>query len=355
MPRRETGLRLFAFAVLLLWTVVPLMAARAETLDQLYEKAKAEGAIALYTGAGPANAKAAGDAFAKRFPGIAVTAKGGFSNVLDLEIDQQLEDRKVTADYVQFQTIADYRRWDKAGALMHFKPEGFDQVLEPMKDKNGAWVAVNANPLFYGYNPDKVAEADVPKSALDFLKAQFRGQAVTAYPADDDATLYNFVLMEQKYGRDWLTKYMANQPYFIQGHRDVAARVKSGANVVSFDITNGSQTNGPGPGGNLKIALSAKDKIPVFFTAGGILAAAPHPNAAKLFLSWMLSTEQQGRNPILYSPRADLPPPAGLPPLTSPRFANGYRDFLGDGTKVAALRKRYAALTGPVVNKSTVP
>ena len=44
-----------------------------------------------------------------------------------------------------------------------------------------------------------------------------------------------------------MKKYMANQPYFIQGHRDVAARVKSGDRPVSLDITNGSQTNGPGP------------------------------------------------------------------------------------------------------------
>jgi len=255
---------------------------------------------------------------------------------------------------VQFQTIQDYHRWNKAGALMRFKPEGFDQVLPAMKDKSGSWVAVNAIPLFYGYNPDKVQEADVPKSALDFLKPQFRGKLVTAYPADDDATLYDFDLIVQKYGPRYTTKYMANQPYFIQGHRDVAARVKSGADSISFDITNGSQTNGPGPGGNLKIVMSAKDRTPVFFTAGGIFKNAPHPNAAKLFLTWMLSKEQQGRIPALYSPRRDMPPPAGLPPLTSPRFANGYRDFLGDGTRPAALRKRFEALTGPVTNKATV-
>ena len=42
--------------------------------------------------------------------------------------------------------------------------------------------------------------------------------------------------------------------------------------------------------------------------------------SAPLYLSWILSKEQQGHNPALYSPRSDMPPPAGLPPLTSPRF-----------------------------------
>jgi ABC-type Fe3+ transport system substrate-binding protein len=326
--------------------LVPLTAG-AETLDQLYAKAKQEGALMIYTGAGQSAAKAGADAFEKRFPGITVTAKGGFSNVLDLEIDQQLKDKKVTTDYVQFQTIADYQHWDKAGALLHWKPEGFDQVYPSMKAQNGAWVAVNAIPILYGYNPDKVKEADVPKSALDFLDPRFRHQLVTAYPTDDDATLYDFYLITQRYGWDYMKKYMANEPYFIQGHRDVAARVKNGDNPLSFDITNGSQGQG------LKIALPAKDKIPVFFTAGGILKKAPHPNAAKLYLAWMLSKEQQARFPALYSPRRDMPTPQGLPPLTSPQFANNYRDFLGDGTRPAALRKRFGALTGPVVNKAT--
>src|SRR5579859_2845504 len=133
MSRRITGIRKAVLSLLALVTVGTLSAARAETIDQLYEKAKLEKALVFYTGAGPDAAKATAAAFEKRFPGIAVTGKGGFSNVLDKEIDQQLSGNAVTADFVQFQTIQDYGRWDKAGALLHFKPEGFDQVLDAMK------------------------------------------------------------------------------------------------------------------------------------------------------------------------------------------------------------------------------
>jgi hypothetical protein len=47
-----------------------------------------------------------------------------------------------------------------------------------------------------------------------------------------------------------------------------------------------------------------------------------------------------------------MPAPQGLPPLTSKQFANNYRDFLGDGKRVAAIRKSYADVVGPVVNKA---
>jgi ABC-type Fe3+ transport system substrate-binding protein len=340
------GIRKLAFSLLLLLVVGTQSATRAETIDQLYDKAKLEKSLVLYTGAGPDFAKAIATAFEKRFPGIAVTAKGGFSNVLDVEIDQQLRENNVNADFVQFQTIQDYRRWDKAGALMIFKPDGFDQVFDAMKAKDGSWVAVNAIPLFYGYNFEKVQLADVPQSALDFLKPIFRGKTVTVYPSIDDATLYNFDLIVRKYGWNYMKKYIANQPSFINGsHREVVGRVNSGEALVSFDVS-------AGPSGELKTVMSAKDQTPVFFTAGGILKRAPHPNAAKLFLTWMLSKDH--RNPTLYSPRRDLPPPTGLPPLTSDKFANGYAGFLGDGSQLVALRKRFEAFTGAVTDKSTV-
>ena len=102
MVCRTTGTRTAALSLLVLLTLGTLSAARAETIDQLYEKAKLEKALVFYTGAGPAAAKAVAAAFEKRFPGIAVTAKGGFSNVLDVEIDRQLKDNNVTADFVQF-------------------------------------------------------------------------------------------------------------------------------------------------------------------------------------------------------------------------------------------------------------
>jgi hypothetical protein len=42
-----------------------------------------------------------------------------------------------------------------------------------------------------------------------------------------------------------------------------------------------------------------------------------------------------------------------MPALTDARFANGYSDFLGDGMRLPALRKRFEAFVGPVVNKAT--
>jgi ABC-type glycerol-3-phosphate transport system substrate-binding protein len=148
--------------------------ASAETIDQIYEAAKAEKSLVLW-GAGPsAGYETAARAFEQQFPGVTVTLMGGFSNVLNAKVEEQLAAKKVETDLLVFQTVQDFVNWNRRGLLLHFKPEGFETIGAGSKDRDGAWIAVNANPLFYGYNTEHVMADDVPKSALDFLKPRSR-------------------------------------------------------------------------------------------------------------------------------------------------------------------------------------
>jgi len=74
---------------------------------------------------------------------------------------------------------------------------------------------------------------------------------------------------------------------------------------------------------------------------------------ARLFLTWFLDKEQQSKLDT-WSPRKDVPPPAGLPPLFSLKLANKYPAFISNTELVAYLRKRFETLTGPVKNKGDV-
>jgi ABC-type Fe3+ transport system substrate-binding protein len=328
-------------------------AAAAETIDQIYEAAKAEKTLVLW-GAGPsAGYEAAARAFEQQYPGITVTLMGGFSNVLNAKIEEQLGAKKIETDVLVFQTVQDFVGWNKRGLLMHFKPDGFETIGAGAKDPDGAWIAVNTNPLFYGYNTDGLKADEVPKSALDFLKAKFKGKLITAYPADDDATLYDFYTIVRKYGWSYMDRYMAQQPKFIQGHLGVARSLGSGESLASFDNTIGSTNTAKREGGKLALAAPARDRLPMFFTSEAILKDAPHPNAAKLYVSWFLSKEQQSRIGV-YSSRADVPPPAGLMPLSGYRLANDYLKFVTDQKRLTALRQRFEKYTGPVANAGGV-
>src|SRR5262245_3304664 len=126
------------------------------------------------------------------------------------------------------------------------------------------------------FDTDHVSSADVPDSALDFLKPQFRGKAVTPYPADDDATLWLFHHVVQKYGWDWMDKYMLNKPNFIQGHLGQQRSVACGENTVAidsiFNITEPMKREGKPVASH----FSTMDATPIWPLTGAIFKKAPH-------------------------------------------------------------------------------
>jgi ABC-type Fe3+ transport system substrate-binding protein len=337
-----------AIAVALCFMTV---AARAQSADELYEKAKAEKSLVLYSG-GPAEPyERKAREFEQRYPGITVAVTGGFSNVLDRKIDAQLAAHKLEVDMALFQTVQDFVAWKKAGVLTPFKPDGYDQIDPRFRDADGAFTPTSVVLLTYAYNTKLVAPADVPKSALDFLKPRFAGKLVTAYPADDDATLYVFATIMDAYGPGYMEKYMAQKPSFIQGHLAVLRSVAAGSNVVTFDSTSSTTGALKKAGQPIDFAFPERDVMPTFFITAGIFKDAPHPNAAKLFLDWYMRKEQQSRLGT-YSARTD--PPAGLKPLSAYNIAAGYQQFVSDAAKLAALRQKLESYTGPVVNKGGV-
>src|SRR5258706_10773500 len=323
-------------------------AAYGEPLDELHQKAKAEKEVVFYSGGPAAPHENRAKLFMQQFPGIAVKVTGGFRNVLNEQIEKQMADRKLAVDMAFFQTVQDFVAWKKQGKLLAFKPDGFDQVMPNFRDEDGAYMALSANALTYAYNSSKVRAEDAPKSAQDFLKPMFVGKVITAYPADDDATLYLFYLIVQKYGWGWMDEYMVTKPNFIRGHLPVARSVASGENIPTFDAS--SSVWPFKREAKLEIGCSPVDETPAFTLTGGIFQDAPHSNAAKLYLTWFLAKEQQSRVGS-FSSRVDVPPPEGFHPLTSYKIGNNYREFMTNDELVTDLRNRLEGYTGPPINK----
>jgi len=341
------ALGLFAATTTGVWPV------RGQSLDKLYAKAKSEGALAFYAGGPTAPWEARAKAFGEMYPGIKISIGGGFSNVLDKRIDQQIAAGKLEVDAAILQTIADFVRWKSEGRLLIFQPDGFNAMDASFKDSDGAFWATMVNVVPYMYDTEKVAAADVPNSALDFLKPQFRGKMVTPYPVDDDVTLWVFDHIVQKYGWGYMDQYMSAKPTFIQGHLREQRSIATGEHWVTFDsiydLTNELKRQGM----PVESHFPTVDALPIWPLTAAIFKDAPHPNAAKLFISWLLAPGQQVKLGT-WSPRQDVAPPAGLKPIMSYNVANDYRAFLTDQAQVAKLRQRFEGYTGPVVNAGGV-
>jgi ABC-type Fe3+ transport system substrate-binding protein len=319
---------------------------RAESIDELYEKAKVEQTLVLY-GAGPASAheRSIRD-FQQKFPGVKVAFTGGLSNGLNQKIEQQLASKKVETDLAIFQTIQDFAKWKARGALALFKPEGTEQIDPAYRDEDGAFTAVSVNTVVYAYNTQLVPAADVPRSALDFLKPIFQGKLITTDPSEDDAGLAAFNAIVEKYGWDYMDKYMAQQPVFVTtGHATVSEAIASGEKLATFDSTS-TTPRLKAQGKPIEPVFSQVDATPVFLVGAAIFKDAPHPNAAKLYLNWYLAKEQQSRSGT-FSPRADVPPPPGLAPLSSYNIDSRFRALVSDESRLTELRKRFGGYVNP--------
>ena len=322
---------------------------RAESLDELYAKAKTEKSLVIYAGGPVTNYEPLAREFERKFPGLTVSIEGGFSNVLNQKIEQQFKDSKLAADMVLLQTAQDFVRWKGQGRMLAFKPDGSDAIDKSFKDPDGAFIVWYVGTLSYAYNTREVKPEHAPRSALDFLKPEFRGKMIACYPHDDDATLYLFHTIAKKYGWDYIDKYLANQPNWVQGHLSVSRSVAAGSNLVTLDATTSTILNLKKAGQPVEFVFSQVDPVPIYYSTAGIFKDAPHPNVAKLYLTWVLQPEQQSRIGS-YSPRGDVPPVGGLKPLFSYNVANDYRDFVTNASLIADLRKRFEGAIGPIRN-----
>src|SRR5258707_15619140 len=155
-------LKLFARSVLAITLAGIAAKANAQSIDELYQAAKKEGAL-------------------WRFPGIKVKLTADFSNILASIIDREIAEKKLSVDLTIFQTLQDYDRWKKQGVLMSFKPEGWDEIHQSFKDPDGQYVGVAVYALSYAYNTRAIPKTDVPTPSPAFLEPGVHVKCVPPY------------------------------------------------------------------------------------------------------------------------------------------------------------------------------
>jgi ABC-type Fe3+ transport system substrate-binding protein len=282
-----------------------------------------------------------------------VRVTGGYAGGLAPAIDKQIADGKLDVDFVTFQAVQEFIRWKREGALLPFKMQGFEALDPRFRDADGAYTPINVFAIAPAFNTKLVAREDAPRSALDFLKPTFRGKLITAYPNDDDATLFAFQTIIKKYGWKYMDDYMATEPKFIQGHLGVVRSVAAGESLATFDMMLHHTMVEKSEGKPIDVAFPATDAIPIWGQLGAIFKDAPHPNAARLYLQWYMAKEQQARIGT-WSARNDVPPPFGLKPILDYNVANDLAELVTDPAQLSALRKRFESYIGEVKNKGGI-
>ncbi len=306
MKKTAHSLKFGGLAILVL-----VVALRGEVLAQssagtasVIEGAKREGNVVFY---GPLNINDS-QALAKRFE-----AKYPFIKVEILRMSAEpLLNRIVTEDKAG-RNVVDVinntviNALKRARLLQPYRSSEHTGYPEQFKDPEGYWASMNNNYYVLGYNSKLVNGAEAPKDWWDLLNPKWKGkigmdqeefewyaQSVDTWGREKAQKFHRGLAQQQinwRKGHTLISQLIAAGEFplgILYAHR-VESMKKAGAPIEWVKTTN-----------------------PVFVAQSpvGLAAKAPHPNAAKLYLDFILSTEAQLmlRSVNRISSRSDIEP-----------------------------------------------
>jgi ABC-type Fe3+ transport system substrate-binding protein len=145
-------------------------------------------------------------------------------------------------------------------------------------------------------NTDHV-RLDGIKSWYDLLKPEYRGRIATFDPALAGAATNQSAEMYVKLGADFVRRlYVEQEPFVAHDNRQLADLLARGVYPIGLSLQQQEVKRLMSDGFPVQ-SIPNPPEIPDTVTAGfghlGLLDRAPHPNAAKLFVNWLLTREGQ--------------------------------------------------------------
>ena len=296
MRRRTvlTGL-LMGLAALPLLAALPAAAQTAQLTDhekQLYEAAKQEGELTWYVAHYSAeNAEAAAAAFTEKFPGVKVNVVRSTAQVAYQRLSQDMRAGVAQCDVFSSTDIGHYMALKDEKALMQYKPENAGSILPAFQDidKDNYYFTTSVGLVLITYNKDKVKEADAPKKWTDLLDPKWKDQVAVGHPGFSGYVGTWVVLMKKMYGWDYFKKLEKNKPRIGRSINDTVTMLNAGEATVAAGPSATTLTSAAR--GNPLGLIYPEDGTLLMISPSAIPKNAPHPNAAKLFMEFLLSPE----------------------------------------------------------------
>ncbi len=284
----------------------PSAPASAQT-DPWVEGAKKEGQVVFYASMEVQSAQRLTAQFEKKYPFLKVDATRIGSERMATRLVAEAQARKVRADVVHQSGFDFYGVLQKGIFEPYNSPQRAGLPAE-YKDDKGLWAIDSSTLNVIGYNTRQVAAANLLRSFWDLTDPKWKGQMLM----DENESKWMAGMMTY-YGEarviDLLRKLAAQDIQFRTGHTLIQTLVAAGERpIAAVAFANGVE--------RLKkegapIDWVAAEPIIALTFGLALVKDAPHPNAAKLFIDFVLSKEGQEviADSMYYSARRDVASP----------------------------------------------
>ena len=314
--KKGAALLTFVASILFFLLRIPFSWGQSEHTARLIEGAKKEGRLLWYTALNINDATMLTSRFEQKYPFIKTEMLRLGGNELLTKILLEAQAGAFRADTIEAVGSSGHIL-KKRGLLEKYVSPEAGAYPASMKDPDGTWVSFFINTHVLVYNTDLVKKEDLPRKYEELIHPKWSNKIALR---DDDFD--NIGMMLRVMGREQGLNFL----------RRLAAQgvvLRNGATLAIQGIASGEIPMGMNLYGTRAEEFKKKGApinwIPMEFVLAtleplSVAARAPHPNAARLFLDFLLSKEAQ----VLMRERNRIPSRPDVPP-DPPELTRGLR------------------------------
>ena len=185
------------------------------------------------------------------------------------------------------------------GVATAYKPTGFDDIPDGLKDPDGKWFAIHFGTLGLFVNVDALGGAEVPQCFADLTKPEYRGMVGYLDPSSAFVGYAGAVAVNIAFGGDlsnfdpaveYFNKLAENSP--IVPKQTSYARVVSGEIPILFDYDFNAYRGKYEEDGNFEFVLPCEGSVRVPYVMS-LVNNGPNPELGKRVLDFILSDQGQ--------------------------------------------------------------
>jgi iron(III) transport system substrate-binding protein len=312
-------------------------------------KAEQEGMLVVYSTDPEPGSEAQLARFKKMFPKISTSYMRLQAGALYARLSAERQAKTYVVDIVQLSDMSFVLDFQKRGGWMSYvSPEMAAYKPENKSNPEGffTWGALSMAGI--AYNPNLVSAAEAPKTWMDMLDPKWTDQ-MTVKTSTSGMQHVTWYILRQLYSEDYWTKFAAVKPKAFDSYVQQFDRTINGQDKIINTAQYSGYLLAKAKGAPIEYVYPPDGIIGVH-ESWGVVAEAPHPEAAKLFLDWFLGVPGQtgyGEELAYNSLRSDVPPPRGgvkatdlkvLFPTDWDAFLKTHAQFVREWNKITGLR-----------------
>ena len=259
---------------------------------ELIQAALKEGQVTFYTAFDLKVAQDVARNFEKKYPGITVQVERTGSERIFQRLAQERASNIYTVDVIDSTDAAQFLTWKKQGILEPFVPAELLKYPASERDPDGMYANVRFTLEPIAYNTNLVKKEDAPKSFADLLDSKWIGKIVKAHPSYSGAIVTATYQTSQAIGWSYFEKLGKQKVLQVQSSTEPPKKLALGERAVAADGNEYVFIQSMDAGAPIALVYPSEG-TPFVPSCQAIAKNAPHPNAAKLFISYMFSLETQ--------------------------------------------------------------